>query len=849
MHRLILIILLLAFLTACRDAPGPEAIDTAPAVTQTEQVTITLAVAEGNLAGYRPLIEQFEAQYSHIRVRLVAESEIISSEEPDRIAALAAAADLFAYSPTIHESQQYLLDLRPLLNADPSFDANDFLPGLLDDGDSLWSLPTAASYPLIFFNKTAFDAAGLTHPEPGWTLDDFLTAARALTQREGDEVMQWGYVPFQIQPLLATQLAAPLVVDGQPRLTDPDVAEALQWLADLFVLHEVSPWLENYKPMALREASGGPDPISLVRDGRAAMWSADHTVWQFGFADENIGLAPIPRSQQGYAADAVRYGFAISRGTAQPQVAWTLLTFLSQQPPVASVIDLLLPARRSVAAADGYWERVPAVMVEPLQYAADNNTVSRFTPAVVDTMRGALTAVVTDNQPVPNALAQAQAMAVDQPVVVEAEATNPVIVIPPPDKTEIPHILFATSWGTTEVHQQLAREFNQNQADFRVTVRRIDSGNNFYTEIDGADCFVAPAFRQTGIEPYVRPLDAFFDLDNELSPDDFYPAATAALTLEGELLGMPGQIHILLMAYNRALFAAAGVTEPAPDWTLTEFLEIAQALTNPETEQYGFIDWSQASSIEHGIVRFGISPIAAQDNVTTIDFTVMSPVIGWYADLVELYGVHPVLPGDLVPWSDFFDRDNIFIELVENGQVAMWPNDDRTTGIETGRVPFPRGPSGYSFSLVDRLTAYFIAAHTQHADYCWQWLKFLATQPESVIAGNLPAHRATAESAAFADHVGAEQADLLLTAIAGASDRRTLLGYYEAWLQPALIWLHAVAAKAAAGEINIETGLSEANDKFTRYRACVIDRQAFDTFTEWRECALEVDPDLGRRYN
>ena len=533
-------------------------------------------------------------------------------------------------------------------------------------------------------------------------------------------MVQWGYVPFQVQPLLATQLAAPLIVDGQPRFTDPDVADALQWLVDLFLLHEVSPWLENYKPLAQREATGGPDPIALVREGRAAMWSADHTVWQFGFDDENIGLTTIPRSQQGYAADAVRYAFAVSRGTTQPQAAWQLLTFLSQQPPVGSVIELLVPARHSVAAADGFWERIPAMMAEPLQSAANNNAAPRFTPAVVDVMRGALTAVVDDNQPVPNALAQAQARAVDQPVIVEAEATNPVIVIPPPDETEIPHILFATSWGTTEVHQQLAREFNQNQADFRVTVRRIDSGNNFYTEIDGADCFVAPAFRQTGIEPYVRPLDAFFDLDNELSPDDFYPAATAALTLEGELLGMPGQIHILLMAYNRALFAAAGVTEPAPDWTLTEFLEIAQALTNPDTEQYGFIDWSQASSIEHGIVRFGISPIAAEDNVTTIDFTAMSPVIGWYADLVELYGVHPVLPGDLVPWSDFFDRDNIFIELVENGQVAMWPNDDRTIGIETGRVPFPRGPSGYSFSLVDRLTAYFIAADTQHAEYCWQ---------------------------------------------------------------------------------------------------------------------------------
>ncbi|MCL4869812.1 MAG: extracellular solute-binding protein [Anaerolineae bacterium] len=807
---------------------------------------ITLAVADTNLAGYRPLIEQFEAQHSHIHVNLVAESGIVSSDEPDRIVALAAAADVFAYSLTIQENQQYLLDLRPLLNADPAFDTNDFLPGLLDGSDSLWSLPVAASYPLLFFDKTAFDMAGLAYPEPGWTLDEFLTTARALTRWEGDEVGQWGYVPFQVQLLLATQLATPLVVDGEPRLTDPDVAASLQWLADLFTLHQVSPWLENYKPVALQEASSGPDPISLVREGQAAMWSADHTVWQFGFADENIGLTTIPRSQQGYAADAVRYGFAISRGTAQPQAAWTLLTFLSQQPPVDSVIDLLVPARRSVATADSYWESVPAVMVDALQYAANNNTVSRFTPTLVDTMRGVLTAVVTANQSVSDTLAQAQAVTTGQATSIESEATAPVIVVTQPTETAAIQILFST--GLAEIHQRLAREFNEGHTDFQVTVRHIDPANNFHSEIASADCFLASAHQHQGILPHIRPLNALFDLDAELSPNDFYPTAISALTLEGKLLGMPAHFHVPLLAYNRDLFAAAGIAEPSPDWTLAEFLEIAQALTDPAVEQYGFIDPTQHSSLDNGLAQFGVSPITASDGVITVDFAAMSPVVRWYADLVHLYGVHPALPGDMIPWRDYFDRDDIFVQLVRSGRVAMWPNDDRITGIEMGWVPFPRGPSGYSFSLVDRLDAYFIAANTQHTQFCWQWLKFLVSQPAAVATGSLPAHIATTESAAFANHVGAERAALLLTAVTGASDQQTLLGYYEPWLNPAVVWLNAVTAQAAREEVDIDNALAEAADMFTRYRACVIERQAFDDSARWQACALEVDSGLQRRY-
>jgi ABC-type glycerol-3-phosphate transport system substrate-binding protein len=820
--------------------------------------TITLAVPEAEVAGYQQLIEQFQSQHNHIRVRLVAESEIVSSAETDRIAALASAADVFLYYPDVHEGQQYLLDLRPLLNADPAFDPSDFLPGLLDHSDSLWSLPTAAIYPLLFFDKAAFDAAGLANPEPGWTLDEFLSAAQTLTVREGDEVVQWGYIPFQVQPLLATQLATPLVVDSQIRIADPDVANALQWLADLFILHEVSPWLESYKPVALREASGGPDPSSLAGSGRAAMWSSGHVLWQFGYDDDNVGLTTMPRSQQGYAADAIRYGFAASRGTAQPQAVWALLTFLSRQPPVESIIDLLVPARRSVAAADGYWERVPAVMVEPLQYAANNNAAPRFTPAVVDVMRGALTAVVTDHQPVADALAQAQAAAAGQPLVIEAD--TPLVVATPPGEPAtgaemVPEITFAASWSETEGQRRLATAFNDSQTNVRVIIRRIDTGNPLVEEIAGADCFTATGGRVIGDTHIdILPLNALFDLDPELSPADFHPAALPVLTREGQIWGLPARIPIPLIEYNRALFAAAGIAEPSLNWTTADFLETAQALTDPAVEQYGFVDWPQ-SSLNHALAQFGVELVReGDDGIATMDFSAAAPVVHWYADLVRLHGVHPALPGDLIPWSDYFDRHGIFVEMAANGQVAMWPYEQsdqvlarRLQGIvETGLAPFPRGPDGQTFSVANTLAAYFISADSPHPQLCWQWLKFLTTQPTA--SPYLPAHLATAESAAFADHAGAERAAAYLASMAGASDQAIGLAIADAWLHPGILWLTALVEMAAKGEIDVDSGLANAENKFIRYRECVIERQGFDDSAAWQECALGVDPDLSRRY-
>jgi ABC-type glycerol-3-phosphate transport system substrate-binding protein len=664
-------------------------------------------------------------------------------------------------------------------------------------------------------------------------------------------VIQWAYVPFQVQPLLATQLAAPLVVDGEPRYTDPDVVAALQWLADLFILHEVSPWFENYKPFAQHEAAGGPDPLSLVREGRAAMWSADHTVWQFGFKDERIGLATMPRSQQGYAADAGRYSFAISRGAAQPQAAWQLLAFLSRQPPVSDSIGLLVPARRSVAAAIRFWESVPAALAVPLQYAAENNTTPRLTPTVSEAMRSALTAVVERNESAATALIQVQAAA-------EAEATTASVPVVATAQTEsaavmnaVTEIIFIANWNDTEAQRKLATAFNQIHPGIKVTVRRRDAGEH---EIAGADCFAASP-GVTRNHAAVLPLNALIDLDPELNQDDFYPATITVLTQQGQLLGIPGQIAAPLIGFNRGIFATAGVDEPPLEWSLTEFLDTAQALTDPTTERYGFVDWSQ-ELLFLTFAQFGIDPVSESDGLAIIDYAAAAPVVHWYADVVRLHGIHPILPGDLISWQDYFDRHNLFLEMIADGRAAMWLHSDsdralreqlRLAGIEAGLATFPRGPSGDSFNVAHRLTGYFIAADTLHPQLCWQWLKFLATQLP--VGDSVPAHITTAESAAFADHVGAERAAILLASITGGSDLGVRLALVEEWLHPGLLWLTVLMETSAKGETDVDSALEDAANKFARYRECVIDRQAFNNAAEWRDCAIEVDANLSHRYD
>lgn len=77
-------------------------------------------------------------------------------------------------------------------------DLSDYYPGILAVNQfegATYGLPWIAQPVVTYFNRGLFDAAGLDYPEHGWTWDDFMEMARALTlDTNGDgETDQWGF--------------------------------------------------------------------------------------------------------------------------------------------------------------------------------------------------------------------------------------------------------------------------------------------------------------------------------------------------------------------------------------------------------------------------------------------------------------------------------------------------------------------------------------------------------------------------------------------------------------------------------------------------------------------------------
>jgi multiple sugar transport system substrate-binding protein len=69
--------------------------------------------------------------------------------------------------------------------------------------------------------------------------------------------------------------------------------------------------------------------------------------------------------------------------------------------------------------------------------------------------------------------------------------------------------------------------------------------------------------------------------------NDFFPGERAVATVDGRVLGIPALVDNLAVVYNKDLFAAAGVPTPTPDWTWSDFVAAAKAITDPSKKIFG----------------------------------------------------------------------------------------------------------------------------------------------------------------------------------------------------------------------------------------------------------------------
>jgi ABC-type glycerol-3-phosphate transport system substrate-binding protein len=379
---------------------------------------------------HRALAEAFEEENPNIRIDVGAPQIYLSGtgiNSMDRTGT-GQQADCFVYGPLTSETERArVLDLDALLELDPTIDRDDFYPAALNafiyDG-VLLALPNEMRLPIIGYDPTLFDAVGIPYPEPGWTLDEFLETAVALTRGEGRQ-KQYGYVPYQAETLDAWSFLHAFGIDlvdqsvrpPSARFDTPAVADALRWYVALSESYSVKPvyYTNSYDLPGLAKAlEYGGDRRSIFATRRGAMW------WDDGAESEGAYATPTSAIEErqyttfptvsgvAVALPVEVSGLYVSAETEQRQACWQWITFLTEHDA-----GLGVPARRSVALSDVYRFRAGPAAGILLQSAEQMNGRQLVQPPGWLNLRGwysiALTRVLEENIMPEAALAITQA--------------------------------------------------------------------------------------------------------------------------------------------------------------------------------------------------------------------------------------------------------------------------------------------------------------------------------------------------------------------------------------------------------------------------------------------------------
>jgi multiple sugar transport system substrate-binding protein len=385
------------------------------------------------LQAFRSVVREFRKEEPEIVVTLVE-----ASDRDDLIARVSTSfaggqpPDLFLINYRFYGQFAHRGVLEPIqgrLDDSTEFDEDDFYPQALDafrlDGE-LVCLPQNISSLVVYYNRDLFRAAGVPEPEPGWTWDDMVEKAIALTRDENEDgnVDQYG---LGVEPSLIR--IAPFVWSNGGELVDdlerptrfaldsPAADEAMRKFFELRQLHLIVPTEEEIE---------SEDDETRFLNGRSAMvLSSRRATPTFRtITDFDWDVAPLPRHREP-AGILHSDAYCMTAGSKEKDAAWRFMEFALG--PVGQRITArsgrTVPSLIEVSRSDAFLDpsAKPAnsrVFLDTIPYIRRVPSISTW-PEIEDASEGILEGGLYEN--VPSAEVTEQLNARTGPIFARAE--------------------------------------------------------------------------------------------------------------------------------------------------------------------------------------------------------------------------------------------------------------------------------------------------------------------------------------------------------------------------------------------------------------------------------------------
>ncbi|MBK9715348.1 MAG: sugar ABC transporter substrate-binding protein [Kouleothrix sp.] len=241
---------------AATSAPAAQAPTAAPAAPD-GAISFMVFGDPAEKAAYATLVDAFKQRNPQIDVQLVhipAQGDYLTRLGADFAAGTPADIILVNYRRFAGFAVKGALEpLGPYLAKSSVVSEGDFYQEAIKAfywNGTLTCIPQNVSSLVVYYNKNLFDQAGVAYPQAGWSWDDFLKAAQALTKdTNGDGATDQYGVGTELEAIrlapFVWQNGGEIVDDpAKPTrlaLDTPAATEAFQWFVDLQVKHHVAP--------------------------------------------------------------------------------------------------------------------------------------------------------------------------------------------------------------------------------------------------------------------------------------------------------------------------------------------------------------------------------------------------------------------------------------------------------------------------------------------------------------------------------------------------------------------------------------------------------------------------------
>ena len=249
----------------------------------------------------------------------------------------------------------------------------------------------------------------------------------------------------------------------------------------------------------------------------------------------------------------------------------------------------------------------------------------------------------------------------------------------------------------------------------------------------------------------------FLDLKPFMERDDFVASDWYDVELEwgyqGGIYGCLSLVTGSAFYINKTLLEEAGLDWPSNDWTWEDELVCAQALTDPDKNQFGLLDPDAGlagGGLSQRIHMNGGSVLNELYNKCTLAEPEATEAIKYVADLVFKYKVAP-------PPAVTEGQEGFFY----TGKAPMWwgfvfrasqvREAAQAQGFEWDFVGVPKHPETGAGSHYFASNAWSVLGNTRYREESWQLVKFLGgvEGQRIIMMQGLPSFRSLIETPEF----------------------------------------------------------------------------------------------------